>query len=164
DLGPHISFGGKVLNSYGVLYGLQALLWSVVLFPFCALGAVVDGIFSRNRMRLPSAVGTLWSRIILWTMGIQPRVEGADLIPPNGEPVIFVANHSSYLDIPAMAFLPRLSKYLMKKELFWVPFLGWKGALAQDIFVSRNTPASFRQLLQRAERCIRNGNSITAFP
>ena len=43
-------------------------------------------------------------------MGVRPRVEGAELLPPPEEAVVFVANHGSYLDIPVTNFLPRLCK------------------------------------------------------
>ena len=43
-------------------------------------------------------------------MGVRPKVEGAELLPPKDEAVVFVANHGSYLDIPVTNFLPRVCK------------------------------------------------------
>lgn len=44
------------------------------------------------------------------TMGVRPKVYGAELLPPKEEAVVFVANHGSYLDIPVTNFLPRSCK------------------------------------------------------
>lgn len=46
-------------------------------------------------------------------MGVRPKVEGAELLPPKDEAVVFVANHGSYLDIPVTNFLPRVCKVIV---------------------------------------------------
>lgn len=61
-------------------------------------------------MRSPTAIALLWGRLSMLAMGIRPKVEGTKLLPPKDEPVVFVANHGSYLDIPVTNFLPRLCK------------------------------------------------------
>lgn len=52
----------------------------------------------------------------------------------------------------------------MKAELLWLPVVGWKAVLARDIFVHRQTSATFRRLLQSATRSLKAGNSIMTFP
>ena len=59
------------------------------------------------------------------------HVTGADLVPRSG-PVVFVANHQSLWDIPAMgAAQPRAIRYMAKSELFrprpWGAFLRFGG-------------------------------------
>ncbi|CAM9734496.1 unnamed protein product [Discosporangium mesarthrocarpum] len=162
--GPYLTFRGKVLNIYGFVYALQAWLWAILLFPFCLAGALLGVLFDRQRMRLPSVLGMAWGRLSLWTMGIHPRVVGTEWLPDRGEQAVFVSNHTSYLDIPVMACLPRLFKYLMKAELRWLPLVGWKAVLARDIFVKRQSRASFPHLLKRVQQSVSAGNSIAAFP
>jgi cytidylate kinase len=62
------------------------------------------------------------------------HVTGAELVPRTG-PVVFVANHQSLLDIPAIgAAQPRAIRYMAKSELFsprpWGAFLRFGGAFA----------------------------------
>ncbi|CAM9970114.1 unnamed protein product [Ascophyllum nodosum] len=115
-------------------------------------------------MRLPTMVALWWGRRVMLNMGVRPRVEGAELLPPPEEAVVFVANHGSYLDIPVTNFLPRLCKYLMKAELLWLPIVGWKAIVARDIFVHRQTIATFRRLVKTTTGSLKAGNSIVTFP
>lgn len=95
---------------YGALFAAQAWLSAIVMFPLCFVAGVAAVLFDWRRMRPPAAVAQAWGRLVLLTMGCRPRVEGAELLPPPEEPVVFVANHGSYLDIPVTNFLPRLCK------------------------------------------------------
>ncbi|CAM9136592.1 unnamed protein product [Scytosiphon promiscuus] len=164
NLGFHLKIGSKVMNLYGLLFATQAWLTALLMFPLCLLSAVVSPIFDWGRMRPPTLVALLWGRLALWNMGVRPKVEGVELLPPKEEAVVFVANHASYLDIPVTNFLPRMCKYLMKAELLWLPIVGWKAVLAKDIFVHRQTSATFRQLLRVTTRSLKKGNSIMTFP
>ncbi|CAM9173431.1 unnamed protein product [Ectocarpus sp. 4 AP-2014] len=164
NLGIHLKIGSKVINMYGLLFATQAWFTALLMFPLCFLSALVAPIFDWRRMRPPTAVAVLWGRLALWNMGVRPKVEGAELLPPRGEAVVFVANHGSYLDIPVTNYLPRMCKYLMKAELLWLPIVGWKAVLARDIFVHRGTSTTFRQLLRSTTRTLKAGNSIMTFP
>ena len=52
----------------------------------------------------------------------------------------------------------------MKAELLWLPIVGWKAVVARDIFVHRQTSATFRKLLESTTRSLKAGNSIMTFP
>eukprot|EP00752_Nemacystus_decipiens_P009208 g8224.t1 len=164
SLGLHLKIGSKVINPYGLFFATQAWLTALLMFPLCFAAAMVSPVFDWRRMRPPTLVALLWGRMSLWNMGVRPKVEGAELLPPRDEPVVFVANHGSYLDIPVTNFLPRTVKYLMKAELLWLPIVGWKAVLARDIFVHRSTQSSFRRLLKSTTRSLKAGNSIMTFP
>lgn len=97
-------------SSYGLLFASQAWLSALVIFPLCFLAGVVGTVFDWRRMRPPTIVALLWGRLAMLIMGVRPKVEGAELLPPTKEPVVFVANHGSFLDIPVTNFLPRLCK------------------------------------------------------
>lgn len=107
---PLTSFLCPGNNRYGLLFATQAWLTALLMFPLCFLSAVVSPIFDWRRMRPPTLVALLWGRLALWNMGVRPKVEGAELLPPKDEAVVFVANHASYLDIPVTNFLPRMCK------------------------------------------------------
>eukprot|EP00903_Cladosiphon_okamuranus_P011762 g11056.t1 len=164
SLGLHLKIGSKVMNLYGLFFATQAWLTALLMFPLCFAAALVAPLFDWRRMRPPTLVALLWGRLSLLNMGVRPKVEGAELLPPRDEAVVFVANHGSYLDIPVTNFLPRMVKYLMKAELLWLPIVGWKAVLARDIFVHRSTQSSFRNLLQSTTRSLKAGNSIMTFP
>ncbi len=97
-------------NRYGLLFASQAWLTALLMFPLCFAAALVAPIFDWKRMRPPTLVAVLWGRLALWNMGVRPKVEGVELLPPREEAVVFVANHGSYLDIPVTNYLPRMCK------------------------------------------------------
>lgn len=103
-------------NRYGLFFATQAWLTALLMFPLCLAAALVSPAFDWRRMRPPTLVALLWGRLSLWNMGVRPKVEGAELLPPRDEAVVFVANHGSYLDIPVTNFLPRAVKVCVPPE------------------------------------------------
>ena len=74
--------------------------------------------------RTAHRIARAWARAILWISRVKVDVEGLEKIPPGGS-YVFVANHRSFYDIPAI--LPNIAvqfRFLAKKSLFSVPFLG----------------------------------------
>jgi 1-acyl-sn-glycerol-3-phosphate acyltransferase len=76
-----------------------------------------------------------------------------------------MANHSSLIDTPALfAYLPYPFRIMAKKELFWVPFMGWHlwtaGHFPIDRGDSRKTATSVRKVIDG----IRQGKSLAVFP
>lgn len=91
------------------------------------------------------------------------------------KPVLFVANHRSFMDPFALggALLPLETKYVAKYDLFKVPFGGWAMRRAGDLAVkfdkNRNkgwgtVKGSTGQLLLQATDHFTHGNSILIFP
>ena len=104
-----------------------------------------------------------WSSWVLWAVGIKVRVHGLENAT-GGEPHIFVSNHVSWFDIPALAkVLPRY-KFVAKAELFKVPIFGPAMRAAGMIEIQReNRKAAFGAYEVAAEQ-IRAGNSVVVFP
>lgn len=101
--------------------------------------------------------------------GIRRELRGWDTLPTdlrNGtRPAIFVGNHASLFDPPLLiSTLPCRPVFLAKRELAWVPFLGWVIWLAGFIFIDRGRRGAARRSLQHAAHHIRAGQSIVAFP
>lgn len=78
---------------------------------------------------------------------------------------VFVSNHQSMADIPAMFFALRTCiRFIAKKELFGMPVVGWYLRSTGMIPVDRaRRSAATRNLLREAERDL-TGTSIIAFP
>eukprot|EP00953_Heterococcus_sp_UTEX-ZZ885_P032254 16847-Heterococcus_DN1.PRE.1 len=85
-------------------------------------------------------------------------------LPPPGKAVIFLPNHTSYMDVPVTGFLPRLVKYLTKAELAYMPIIGWKAVMAGDILVQRQSARTFKRLIAQTAASLRAGNCLVAFP
>ncbi len=104
-----------------------------------------------------------WSWLILKTCGVRVREEGLDNVPH--ETAIYCVNHQSAMDIPILfVHLPVQFRFLAKRPLFNLPFLGWHLSRSGHIPVDRGQPRkAFRSFDQAAER-IRSGVPVVLFP
>ncbi|MES0396023.1 MAG: lysophospholipid acyltransferase family protein [Syntrophobacteria bacterium] len=145
---------------------LRSLLFYIVLFfatIFCGTAAMIFALISRGG-NLSHLMGRLWGRILLFAGGVKVRVEGLQNIDPD-QTYVFAANHQSQFDIFALlAHLPTQFRWLAKKELFRIPFLGVGMKGAGYIPIDRsNRREAFRSLDLAAAR-VREGTSIVIFP
>jgi len=105
-----------------------------------------------------------WARGLFKLCGIELEVQGAEHMSPDGAYVI-VANHASYMDIPALfASLPKLPQFMAKGELARIPFLGAALRAGRHILVKRGNHATARHSLDSAAEQLRSGAAILVFP
>ena len=105
-----------------------------------------------------------WCRLIAWTIGARISVRGAENLEPAGT-YVYMANHCSLVDIPAMfAYLPYQFRIMAKKELFYVPFMGWHLWTAGNFPVDRGDPRKTARSLRNVVEGVRNGKSLAVFP
>lgn len=146
---------------------LRALFFTDLLIYFytavCGAASLIGSVFDSNG-RWQHGCARTWSRLILKTSRIRLKVEGLENIPRN-ETVIFCSNHPSAMDIPILfACLPLQFRFVAKRSLFNIPFLGWHLWRSGHIPVERDRPhKAMRSLDQAAER-IRAGSSVVLFP
>lgn len=106
-----------------------------------------------------------WARLIIaWSSIWRIVVKGRENLQP-GKHYIIVANHQSLLDILAVcAALPLNFKFLAKRELFQIPFMGWAMAAAGYIQVDRGSHKSGRDAMHRITRVLGQRLSVLLFP
>jgi 1-acyl-sn-glycerol-3-phosphate acyltransferase len=106
----------------------------------------------------------LWARIICWAAFVRVRVEHADRVPLPG-PVVFMSNHESWIDIPVLLVaIPGQVRFLAKKALFSIPFLGWAMRAMGFIPVDRENRRTAIKSFEDAAARIRAGRSVLVFP
>jgi 1-acyl-sn-glycerol-3-phosphate acyltransferase len=105
----------------------------------------------------------LWSFLVLKTY----RVRCRSSLPPGfdpSQPCVFVANHQSLFDIPALALaMPSNFRMVAKRELVYIPIFGWALWLGGFIFIDRSDREKAIRRLDRAVRSIRRGRSVVVF-
>jgi 1-acyl-sn-glycerol-3-phosphate acyltransferase len=138
---------------------IVVVLVFVLLYPVAIIASLIND--SGNRVH---RVGGLWARTIIRTSGIKIDVEGRDNIPM-GKPVVFACNHASQFDILIMyEALPIQFRFVVKKELFKIPFLGLVMRLAGYIPIDRSGGKAALRSLQDAAGRLKKGESIIIFP
>ena len=149
-----------------MLTWLRALLNSLILPLWTALSVSVGlcaGLLTRDR-QLFYRWQRGWARWLLRLCGIELEVKGAEHMKPDGAYVI-VANHASYMDIPALfASLPKLPQFMAKRELAKIPFLGAALRSGRHILVNRGNHGTARTALDSAAEQLKAGAAILVFP
>ncbi len=135
-----------------------SLLDLFIVLPVCLL----TGDKTRRRIH---TVSTFWARgIIKWSPLWRLAVSGRTNIQ-KGKNYIIVANHQSLLDILAVAAaLPLHFKFLAKKALFYIPFMGWAMACAGYVPVDRSNHDSSKKAVLRIRELLKRGLSVLLFP
>lgn len=110
-------------------------------------------------------VARAWGRAICFIARIRLEVEGLEKIEP-GTHYIFTPNHLSYMDTPVLlATLPMNFRFLAKKGLFQIPFLGSHLKRAGHVPVALEDPRASIRALTQAARIINDRRiSVLVFP
>lgn len=107
---------------------------------------------------------SVWSRMIVRTVGVRVRMHGAENIR-EGASYVFLSTHQSYMDIPVMlGYLPAQLRIAAKREVFLIPFLGWHMRRGGHISINRGSTQESVESLRRASKEIRPGVSAFLYP
>ena len=101
-------------------------------------------------------------RLVLRIAGIQVHIEGVENIP--ARPCIFVSNHVSNVDPPALApYIPRRVAILAKKEVFKIPVLATALRQVRILPVDRGNKDEASAAVDKAIEYLRDGTSFLVF-
>lgn len=105
-----------------------------------------------------------WCRLVALTIGARIRVHGTEHVAPDRS-YVYVANHSSLIDTPALfAYLPYQFKIMAKRELFYIPFLGWHLWSSGNFPIDRGDARRTARSLKSVVDGLRAGKSLAVFP
>jgi 1-acyl-sn-glycerol-3-phosphate acyltransferase len=106
----------------------------------------------------------LWSWGLLKASGVRLDATLDPALDPSRS-YVFLANHQSLFDIPALiASSPGQVRFLAKRSLFRIPFFGWALSSAGFIPVDREDRSSARHSFASAASRLAGGTSILIFP
>ena len=103
-----------------------AALALVVLLPFHVLAVATGG-------RWTMAVAQIWQKFVCLLMGVRVTLTGA---PAGARPLLLLANHTSWLDIPVLASVAPVS-FIAKKEVANWPIVGFLAKAQRSVFIDR---------------------------
>lgn len=114
--------------------------------------------------RLMHYLCVLWARAIILLSGVKLDVRGLENVPRD-QSVLFLSNHQGAFDIPALqSVLPVQFRWVAKKSLFKVPFVGWSMRLAGYISIDRENPVEAMKSMDEAAEKMSKGTSVVIFP
>ena len=148
--------------------GLVMAAWALATVPLIVFGILLAVPFL-GRRRAFFAIGPMFARGMAWFCRIPFSLRGWERLPADiregRQSVIFMSNHESQMDPPILvAALPVPAVYIAKKELKYVPFIGWAGWAAGVIFIDRGDRDRAIRSIHDAARQIHGGKNVVIFP
>lgn len=150
---------------------MLSVIYYIFLFTLCAIFILLSAValvvcypFDKGR-RVVHELSRILVRIFF---AIPPRwkntVEGIEHVDRNKNYVI-VLNHNAMTDIPVLYYLPLNFRWVSKREVFRIPFIGQFLVLHGDICIDRGNGAeAMEQLLREGNKWISRGASVAIFP
>ncbi len=146
------------------------MILSVVVFVVILVLSIPSAVIFIPLTVITGNIGPLYTVVCLivrvgyMVAGIRIRVEGRENVPA-GRACIFMANHVSNLDPPALiSRIPGRTSAFAKRAVFNMPVFGYCLKLGEYIPVDRlGTPASAQQSVAAAGRILGKGLHITTF-
>jgi len=106
----------------------------------------------------------LWGKCWCWLLFVKIEVRGRENID-KGTSYVFVANHQGAYDIFTIyGYLGHNFKWMMKKSLEKIPFVGMACRYSEQIMVDRSSPMAMARSVVEARKRLCNGMSLVVFP
>ncbi|MGE5663298.1 MAG: lysophospholipid acyltransferase family protein [Deltaproteobacteria bacterium] len=142
--------------------GFLGLLTLVMGVPGILLALLLPGRRLKGRVFL--FVSKNYSRIVLFAFRVRVVVSGLDNVDP-ARPYVFMSNHVSHVDSPALALvIPHPLHWVFKKELAKIPVFGWVLLACGQIMVDRRDPEQSRATLEEALSGLSGNSSVMIYP
>jgi 1-acyl-sn-glycerol-3-phosphate acyltransferase len=113
------------------------------------------------------AIARTWARMVFWvlekTCGLKFTVEGRERIPAGNH--IVMSNHTSAWETIAhfLIFPPQV--WVLKRELLWIPLIGWGLKLLRPISIDRGAGhRAVNQVIEQGQARLADGLWIIIFP
>jgi len=108
-----------------------------------------------------------WVNFAMWLvkhlLGIDHRILGRENIPAT--PCVILCKHQSAWETLALQQIFRLTSFVYKRELHWLPFFGWGLWLMPFVAIDRGAgKQALTQVAQRGGERLAAGYSVVVFP
>lgn len=119
--------------------------------------------FDRNK-RVLHQYSCFWGSLYTWfNPFLSVEILGKEKLNKAAS-YVYCANHQSMMDIVLLYRLFLHFKWVSKKEILKVPFLGWNMRLNNYLSVSRGSPSSQIRMMKGGENLLNQGSSLMIFP
>ena len=143
-------------------FATVALLVGTFLFGSLVLLAQLVGVEHRRGSVFERAQ-VWWGRWLLRAAGVKVVLHGGEQLDDSA-PYVYVANHISWFDIPALLDVLPPYGFLAKRELENIPLFGSAARAAGVIYVDRENRKAAISAIDDASDKVRAGRSVLVYP
>jgi 1-acyl-sn-glycerol-3-phosphate acyltransferase len=151
--------GMQLLGS--LIFTSFLFVWTGLYAIFFAFAAALSPYEKRFALTRGWAVVLLW--VLKRTCRLDYRVEGRENLP-SGCHVALVKHSSSWETFAQIVLLPPQA-WVLKRELTWIPFIGWGVRLLRAIAIDRGSGhVAVNSVLEQGKRRLAEGLWVVIFP
>jgi 1-acyl-sn-glycerol-3-phosphate acyltransferase len=146
---------------------LRSLLFTVYMMASACLFGLVMALCFWLPYRAEFAIARAWARILFWMLdrlcGLKYVVEGRERIPQGNH--IVMSNHTSAWETVAQFLIFPPQVWVLKRELLWIPFVGWGLKLLRPISINRGEGhRAVNQVVEQGKARLADGLWVIIFP
>ena len=144
---------------------IAQMLWLAAFTVFSFFPSMVATLLTGNR-----EAGFAWGRVFWGPLNLKLgfstlQIEGREHLPPPGSPAVVMFNHQSMIDvIVSWMVVPTGPRFVAKKTLGYIPFIGQFISLMGIVLIDRRNTKEAIAVLQRARAVVDTGRLIVCFP
>lgn len=143
------------------IYTTFLFTWVLLFAIFFNLASLVVPLSTRY------VLARFWVHVIMGGLkllcGLDYRIEGRENLPAGGHVALW--KHSSSWETFAMVLVCPPQVWVLKRELLWIPFVGWGIRQMHSIAINRGSGHSaVKQVVDQGRRYIEQGIWVMVFP
>lgn len=147
-----------------IIYEILVFLPVLVISSIVTAIIVMIGVTIGNKRFWSYYPPKYWSKIVCRAALSRIKVVHKGKLDPN-QSYVFVPNHQGVFDIFLIyGYLGHNIKWVQKKELRKIPFVGKASEMAGHVFVDQSSLKSMKETIHNAASEIVDGTSMTIFP
>jgi 1-acyl-sn-glycerol-3-phosphate acyltransferase len=113
------------------------------------------------------AIARAWARHVFWMLdklcGLNFTIEGRERIPAGNH--IVMSNHTSAWETVAQFLIFPPQVWVLKRELLWIPLIGWGLKLLRPISINRGAGhRAVKQVIEQGKQRLADGLWVIIFP
>jgi len=146
---------------------LRSLLFTTYMMVSACLFGGFMGVCFFLPYRSQYAIARSWARILFWMLerlcGLRYTVSGRENIPAGNH--IVMSNHTSAWETVAQFLLFPPQVWVLKRELLWIPFVGWGLRQLRPIAINRGAGhRAVNQVIEQGQERLAEGLWVIIFP
>ena len=146
---------------------LRSLLFTGFMMASACLWGLMMALCFWLPYRSQFALARGWARTLLWVLerlcGLKYEVEGRERIPA-GNHIVMSTHTSAWETVALFLFFPP-HVWVLKRELMWIPFVGWGLKMLRPIAINRGEGhRAVNQVIEQGKARLADGLWIVIFP
>ena len=146
------------------LFGIYTFIICTVMLIVSAVAFLLAYPFDKQRKVVHELSRALVYMFVMLPPLWKRRIEGLGNIDKN-KPYVIVINHQSMVDVMMLYLVPMIFRWVSKREVYRIPFIGRFLMLHGDIAIDRKQGSkAMRMVMEQGKMWLDRGVSVAMFP